>query len=691
MPGTPRHPTRRLRPLIVAVVASLFGVLPAGPAGAADGDLDVTFGTGGKVTTSVGADALAFGVAVQPDGRIVVVGEAEIGGDRQFVVVRYEADGSLDAGFGSAGVTVVDVGTASDDVPIAVALAPDGKIVVAGVTDAGGTMDLALVRLRTDGSVDPTFGTAGRVITDVAGGADTGWGVAVQPDGRIVVVGSAFVADFDFAVVRYLPDGTLDTTFGGDGRVTTDFGAAEMAKDVALQPDGGIVVAGWTGSASPSVDFALARYDGSSGALDPTFDGDGKVVTDVAGSAHDEIVAVALQPDGKIVAAGYAEVGTARFAAARYVADGSLDTTFNASGSLPGTVVTDPGGDSIAYGVAVERSGAIVLAGRAVPSAGSRVFALVRYEPDGDLDPTFGTGGIVQTDLAAGDADGAAAVALQADGRIVAAGDSDTSPQDFGVARYLSQGALASGYWLVARDGGVFSFSTPFYGSTGAITLNEPIVGGAPTPTGLGYWFVAADGGVFTFGDAVFYGSTGNTVLSQPIVGMAPTPSGRGYWLVASDGGVFTFGDAGFHGSTGGSALNQPIVGMAPTPSGRGYWLVASDGGIFAFGDAAFHGSTGAIALNQPIVGMATTPFGQGYWLVASDGGIFAFGDATFLGSTGAMALNRPIVGMASTRTGAGYWLVASDGGIFSFGDATFLGSTGAIALNQPIVGMAVR
>ena len=129
-----------------------------------------------------------------------------------------------------------------------------------------------------------------------------------------------------------------------------------------------------------------------------------------------------------------------------------------------------------------------------------------------------------------------------------------------------------------------------------------------PPPTDSGYWLVASDGGIFTFGDATFYGSTGNVALNKPVVGMAATPDGHGYWLVASDGGIFTFGDATFYGSTGNVALNKPVVGMAATPDGHGYWLVASDGGIFTFGDAAFYGSTGNIALSQPVVGMALRP-----------------------------------------------------------------------------------
>ncbi len=254
----------------------------------------------------------------------------------------------------------------------------------------------------------------------------------------------------------------------------------------------------------------------------------------------------------------------------------------------------------------------------------------------------------------------------------------------------LSPGPAATGgYWLVASDGGIFAFGDAgFFGSTGALTLNKPVVGIASTPDGKGYWLVASDGGIFGFGDAGFFGSTGAQTLNKPVVGIASTPDGKGYWLVASDGGIFGFGDAGFFGSTGALTLNKPVVGIASTPDGKGYWLVASDGGIFGFGDAGFFGSTGAQTLNKPVVGIASTPDGKGYWLVASDGGIFGFGDAGFFGSTGAQPLNKPVVGIASTPDGKGYWLVASDGGIFGFGDAGFFGSTGALTLNKPVVGM---
>jgi hypothetical protein len=193
------------------------------------------------------------------------------------------------------------------------------------------------------------------------------------------------------------------------------------------------------------------------------------------------------------------------------------------------------------------------------------------------------------------------------------------------------------GYWLAAADGGVFAFGdAPFEGSVPGegISLVAPIVGIAADPSG-GYWLVGSNGGVYAFG-APFYGSTGNLVLDQPIVGMAADPSGGGYWLVASDGGVFSFGNAPFLGSVPGvlgelaEHLDKPVVGMAADPSGSGYWLVAADGGVFSFGSAPFQGSVpgvlGELAehLAAPVVGMGAS--GNGYWAVGADGGIFSFG-----------------------------------------------------------------
>ena len=186
---------------------------------------------------------------------------------------------------------------------------------------------------------------------------------------------------------------------------------------------------------------------------------------------------------------------------------------------------------------------------------------------------------------------------------------------------------VTNNFWLVTAQGRLYSFGVPADGSPGGAPLNRPIVDMVPTAGDRGYWMVASDGGIFSYGDARFYGSTGNLVLNKPIVGMTSTPDGRGYWMVASDGGIFSFGDAAFYGSTGALRLTQPIVGMDPTPDGKGYWLVAADGGVFAFGDAHFYGSTAGRG-GDPVERLVTTRSGHGYWIVQQNGTSTAFGDA---------------------------------------------------------------
>ncbi|MGO8873801.1 MAG: C40 family peptidase [Acidimicrobiales bacterium] len=246
-----------------------------------------------------------------------------------------------------------------------------------------------------------------------------------------------------------------------------------------------------------------------------------------------------------------------------------------------------------------------------------------------------------------------------------------SGPSVAGAAVDSITGQVQDNFWLATPSGTVLPYGVPDYGSP-AGPLNRPVVGITTTGDRHGYWMVAGDGGVFTYGDAHFYGSTGSLVLNKPIVGIAPTPDQHGYWMVATDGGVFSFGDAVFYGSTGSLTLNKPIVAMAPTPDGRGYWLVASDGGVFSFGDAQFYGSTGSLTLQQPIVGMAPTPDGRGYWLVAADGGVFTFGDATFHGSA-ADNPGDPVERLVPTASGHGYWVVQQNGTAYAYGDATGL------------------
>ncbi|MHB8466001.1 MAG: glycoside hydrolase family 71/99 protein, partial [Acidimicrobiales bacterium] len=244
------------------------------------------------------------------------------------------------------------------------------------------------------------------------------------------------------------------------------------------------------------------------------------------------------------------------------------------------------------------------------------------------------------------------------------------------------------GYWMVAGDGGVFSFGNAvFRGSTGGTRLAAPIVGLLPSPTGRGYWLAAADGGVFAFGDAPFLGSAVHRAPgAAPIVAIAGTPTGGGYWLFASDGFVYTLGDATYWGQPPKTALHAPIVGAAAAPSGTGYYLVAADGSVYPEGDAWALGDASDVHLGAPIVAITVSPGGRGYWLVGADGGVLAYGDARFAGSMGGRPLGQPVIGLTPSQSGGGYWLIGADGGAFAFGDAPYIGSAGGTRLARPVV-----
>ena len=400
------------------------------------GDLDPTFGEGGKVTTDFfGESDGVSDIALQPNGKIVAVGVA--GGD--FALARYNRDGSLDTTFGDGGKVTTDFFGERDEAR-ALAIQPNGKIVVVGFARSNDSPDFALARYNRDGSLDESFGHSGKVTTDFFGEFDEAFDVALLPNGKIVVVGAARgsnTASVDFALARYNRDGSLDTTFGDDGKVTTVFSSGEdTAFAVALQHGGKIVVAGVTNSGGPDTDFALARYN-RDGSLDESFGHGGKVTTDFLGSA-DFAFAVTLQPDGKIVVAGTAFIiGRSQdFALARYNRDGSLDESFGYGGK----VTTDFFGDSdTVSAIALQRDGKIVAVGLAFITNVGQDFALARYNRDGSLDESFGYGGRVTTEFF-GDNAAATGVAIQPNGKIVAgggAGISGTDKFDFVLARYL--------------------------------------------------------------------------------------------------------------------------------------------------------------------------------------------------------------------------------------------------------------
>jgi lipoprotein-anchoring transpeptidase ErfK/SrfK len=213
--------------------------------------------------------------------------------------------------------------------------------------------------------------------------------------------------------------------------------------------------------------------------------------------------------------------------------------------------------------------------------------------------------------------------------------------------------------------------AAPTLGAPDAL-LNGRTVDLVAHPGGNGYWILGRDGGVFTYGAAAFHGSTGGLALNAPVTGMAAHPSGAGYWIVADDGGVFAFGSARFHGSTGGLHLNAPIVGVAATPSGNGYWLAARDGGIFAFGDAAFLGAAASPYLATAIIGIAATTTSPGYVLAGADGALFSFGAVPAFGG---VSMPAGAVDVALTGSGAGAWVAGRDGGVHTYGDAPFQGA----------------
>ncbi len=400
----------------------------------ASGNLDPTFGTGGKVTTDFsGGQDVARAVVLQTDGKIVVAGRSS--GD--FALARYNTNGSLDTTFGSAGKVTTDF-AGDQDGALAIALQPDEKIVVVGGAFSGLHTDFAVARYNVNGTLDATFGNGGKVTTDFSGSDDVAFGVAIQSDGKIVVAGgaSAVVAgavNTDFGLARYNADGTLDTGFGNGGKVTTDFsGSFDQAHALAIQLDGKIVLAGRSRtqtSTGSNDDFALARYN-TNGSLDTSFGTGGKVTTDFTGiPGFDEALALAIQLDGNVVAVGVAITSSSEIALARYDTNGVLDSAFGSGGK----VIT---GFPAANATAIQLDGKIVVAGAASSSTGDD-FVLGRYNRNGTLDSSFGTAGRVTTDFFRSDA--AFGLAIQRDGKIVAAGGANLGEienSDFALARY---------------------------------------------------------------------------------------------------------------------------------------------------------------------------------------------------------------------------------------------------------------
>ena len=437
---------------IFAVILALFCVLGIGSIiEAADGDIDTTYGSNGM--TVLPAYSNAVDIAIQGNDKAVVL--FSYGND--YGVVRFNTDGSLDTNFGTNGLAVINFQGRStletQDTPHTILIQPNGKILVAGSTQTLplGRSDFALARLNRNGNLDNTFGTNGIVRTDFSTGGDIIYDLAIQDNGKIVAVGQAVVSgNVKFGVARYMTDGSLDTTFATAGTKTIGFGQADnTAYGVAVQDDGKIVV---TGRAKRGIDiygspryvFALARLR-NTGALDPTFSTNGKVTTpwilDDGTFLNSWAGRVAIQADGKIVVSGFYAFSS--FGVARYETDGSEDTTFGSGGRvLPATYTP---GDVVNRRIVLD-GGRIIFGGwtYAYQNFCNPSIELLRYDSNGTADPTFGGGD--------GDAFynpffafncplgiSAESFALQSDGKIVTAGDSnDGSVSGLAIARFYN-------------------------------------------------------------------------------------------------------------------------------------------------------------------------------------------------------------------------------------------------------------
>ena len=335
----------------------------------------------------------------------------------------------LDTTFGTDGV-VTSTGQLS--FLTSVTLQSDNKIVVAGAIKINSMNELALARFNTDGSLDTTFGLAGIQITSIGSRSEAN-SILLQTDGKIVVGGFAYENRTNFALARYNVDGSLDNTFNDSGFITTPIGTGAQINSVALQSNGKIIAAGASVVGQP--EFTLARYN-TNGTLDITFgtDGSGIVLTQIG--LHAVINQICIQPDDKIVAVGYTFSGMNKIIIARYNSDGSLDRTFGSSG----IVSTEIGSDVRANSVALQSNGKIIIAGFVIDSDMNK-FIVDRYSTNGALDPAFNVMGYTITQIQ--NFDRAYSVGLQADGKIVAAGVSHGSDAiQFALARYTPSGSL---------------------------------------------------------------------------------------------------------------------------------------------------------------------------------------------------------------------------------------------------------
>jgi uncharacterized delta-60 repeat protein len=390
------------------------------------GDLDPNFGNGGKVVSDI--LSRAWDVEQLADGKILTLGYGidTTTGLTQFAFARHHVDGSVDSSFGNGGNIVTSIPAISTSQATKMQVQSDGKIIITGSRSSSNGSDFFVAKFNSDGTTDTSFGVNGITSTDMGTTSDYSKAIAIQADGKVVIAGIVLnsTSSYDFAVTRYNNDGSLDTSFGNAGKVITQVGTGwDNAEAIAIQADGKIIVSG-TASDSQGTNFASVRYN-SDGSLDTTFGNEGKVRT-FTGSSYG--YATAIQADSKIIVAGNSN---SQFAVTRYNSDGSLDTTFGNQGQVT-TLVADYGGT--ARKIEIQTDGKIVISGDAYNiSSNSYEFALARYNSNGSLDTSFGNGGRIFTPIGDRTQDYGFSSTIQADGKIIVAGDSGGN---LGLVRY---------------------------------------------------------------------------------------------------------------------------------------------------------------------------------------------------------------------------------------------------------------
>lgn len=415
----------------LGAIALLLSSRALPPLEAAGGGLDPSFGNGGKVITRFTQfDNQGYALALQKDGKIVAAGSVHTGKNFDFGVARFNTNGGLDPTFGDGGKLVLEVSEWYDEADC-IAVQPDGKILVGGSSTVDELPEFSLIRLNTDGTLDKTFGEGGKVFTRITAGQDAAMEILLLPDGKIVLFGLAYTdPDAAYALARYNADGSLDQTFGQGGKTLIRIESFSYAYAAALQKDGKIVAAGNVRVGQDSV-FAIVRFN-SNGSLDGTFGNGGKTLTRVGASS--QTYSVAIQDDGKIVAAGVTTDTSSQPAKGgsvlvRYNTDGTLDPVFGKDGIV---TLNEPDNVGLSSDVAIQKDGKIVAAG-----AAEKAFAVGRFTATGGPDVTFGNNGIA-TLMVGKENDLFFDVAVAPDGKIIAVGSSMKGAEGtFVLARFL--------------------------------------------------------------------------------------------------------------------------------------------------------------------------------------------------------------------------------------------------------------